>query len=421
MADIFISYKREERASASELATALAEEGWSVWWDLELVGGERFDDKIEEELNAAGAVVVLWSLRSVVSDFVKDEATRALKLETLVPARIELVDPPLRFDRLDTIDLIGWNGDRNHAGYRRLRATLVKRLGEPPAKAQDVVSGSEATDDALAAQETEPDAERRASEAVVEAAEAQRLPLEEAVSPPRAEAAPRERRTQVLVPMGAVVVLLLVAALLYFLPAGTSRDSPEAVPEQVVLVGPLSDTGAERVVRDYLANELAVLGDPSLSTAEAHARLLELASAFFDYETMARLTVARGWRGFDEDQRNRFLEQFRRSLTSRRGDPVEQYQAVAAEVRPANPELRGDLTVPVELLGVGAAEPIEIRYRLRGDAGSWRAIDRIVAGASFTTLTRARFSKILERGGPEALIDHVREINENLAAEAISP
>ena len=32
MADIFISYAKEDRARIEPLAKALAEQGWSVWW-----------------------------------------------------------------------------------------------------------------------------------------------------------------------------------------------------------------------------------------------------------------------------------------------------------------------------------------------------------------------------------------------------
>ena len=36
MSDIFISYKREEQATARKLANALESEGWTVWWDPKL-------------------------------------------------------------------------------------------------------------------------------------------------------------------------------------------------------------------------------------------------------------------------------------------------------------------------------------------------------------------------------------------------
>jgi hypothetical protein len=47
MSDIFISYKREEQATARKLASALENEGWTVWWDPKLRAGENFDDAIE--------------------------------------------------------------------------------------------------------------------------------------------------------------------------------------------------------------------------------------------------------------------------------------------------------------------------------------------------------------------------------------
>ena len=67
MSDIFISYKREEQATARKLANALESEGWTVWWDPKLRAGEHFDDVIEKALNEAKCVIVTWSKRSVQS------------------------------------------------------------------------------------------------------------------------------------------------------------------------------------------------------------------------------------------------------------------------------------------------------------------------------------------------------------------
>ena len=75
MADIFISYKREEQPIAKKLADALQKKGWTVWWDPEVLTGERFHDIIDKELKESKCVVVLWSKLSVESENVKDEAT----------------------------------------------------------------------------------------------------------------------------------------------------------------------------------------------------------------------------------------------------------------------------------------------------------------------------------------------------------
>ena len=94
MPDVFISYAREDRDRARLLADALQDRGWSVWWDRKIVAGEAFDQTIEQQLETAGSVVVLWSAHSIGSEWVRNEAGLASEREVLVPALIEhdLVD-----------------------------------------------------------------------------------------------------------------------------------------------------------------------------------------------------------------------------------------------------------------------------------------------------------------------------------------
>ena len=79
-------------------ADALTQEGFSVWWDASLHSGETFDEVIEQRLRDAGAVVVLWSPRSVASRWVRAEATLADRRKKLVPAIIEPCDRPIIFE-----------------------------------------------------------------------------------------------------------------------------------------------------------------------------------------------------------------------------------------------------------------------------------------------------------------------------------
>lgn len=132
MSHIFISYKREDQATARKLADALEGEGWTVWWDPKLRAGEHFDDVIEKALNDAKCVIVLWSKRSVESLYVKDEAMYALDHDKLIPVAIENVSLPFRFRGVHTLSLLGWDGSKDFPEFRQLVDDISAILGPSP-------------------------------------------------------------------------------------------------------------------------------------------------------------------------------------------------------------------------------------------------------------------------------------------------
>ena len=68
MSDIFISYNNKVKAKADLFARAFEREGWSVFWNKAIPPGKTFDQYINEQLEAAKCIVVLWSEGSVNSD-----------------------------------------------------------------------------------------------------------------------------------------------------------------------------------------------------------------------------------------------------------------------------------------------------------------------------------------------------------------
>lgn len=110
MADVFVSYASEDRERVRPLAEALQQRGVSVWWDRALAAGDDYAAVIARELDAAKAVIVVWSATSVASPWVRDEAARARDAGRLVPAMIDAVEIPLGFGQLHTEDLTAWNG-----------------------------------------------------------------------------------------------------------------------------------------------------------------------------------------------------------------------------------------------------------------------------------------------------------------------
>jgi hypothetical protein len=131
MNDIFISYDSTDRGTAQKYADALESLGWSVWWDREIPLGKAFDQVIEEELNAARCVIVLWSKEAVRSRWVKTEAAAAADRECLIPVLIEDVAIPFEFKRIQTAMLMNWQGDAADPEFHPLIQAVRQLLGQP--------------------------------------------------------------------------------------------------------------------------------------------------------------------------------------------------------------------------------------------------------------------------------------------------
>ena len=107
MADIFISYSRQDQAYAKSLATTLESAGWSVWWDHKIAVGSSFDEEIQKQLDVSLCVIVLWSSSAVSSMYVKAEAAEALRRGVLLPIALDQARIPLPFGRIQSVRWIG--------------------------------------------------------------------------------------------------------------------------------------------------------------------------------------------------------------------------------------------------------------------------------------------------------------------------
>ena len=137
MADIFISYTREDRETARTLAQVLADQGWSVWWDQNIPPGKTWADIVGKQLKTARGVLALWSKNSVTSRWVLREARFAEKRGSLIPILLEDVEAPLEFSDIQAADLVNWQGDVSYPGYRLLLKAVAEMLGASPTAVMD--------------------------------------------------------------------------------------------------------------------------------------------------------------------------------------------------------------------------------------------------------------------------------------------
>lgn len=140
MPDVFLSYTHADRDKARLFAEGLESAGLDVWWDVTVQLGETFDEATETALRTAGAVVVLWSPRSVASRWVRSEASVALRQGTLVPAMIEFCERPVMFELTQTADLSHWKGEPDDPLFRRLVREVLKMVGRDDGAAPERAS-----------------------------------------------------------------------------------------------------------------------------------------------------------------------------------------------------------------------------------------------------------------------------------------
>lgn len=132
MADVFLSYARQEADRAVEICRSLEALGLSTFFDVDgLDAGDPWPDRLDDELKSAGAVVSLWSPYALSRQWVRRECAVGETRGVLLPAIVEAVtdiDVPARFVDLQRVDLSDFHGQSDHAGWRSLVRSLARKL-----------------------------------------------------------------------------------------------------------------------------------------------------------------------------------------------------------------------------------------------------------------------------------------------------
>ena len=129
LADIFVSYDREDSDRVAELITAFKRQGWSVFWDRQIPAGQNWDDVLEREITSASCVVVVWTNNSVASQWVRTEALEGMERNILVPVRFDDVDLPFVFRRVHIQGLQSTYEASDRRAKRIQAVTVIKLQG----------------------------------------------------------------------------------------------------------------------------------------------------------------------------------------------------------------------------------------------------------------------------------------------------
>jgi tetratricopeptide (TPR) repeat protein len=128
MADIFISYARSTESYVRAFAEVLERQGRTVWYDTRLPAHRAYADVIQEQLDAAGAALIIWSSEAVRSHWVRSEADRARLNGTLVQVRVDDCALPMPFDQIQCPSVNGWDGDPKALALKAVLESIAELL-----------------------------------------------------------------------------------------------------------------------------------------------------------------------------------------------------------------------------------------------------------------------------------------------------
>lgn len=194
-------------------------------------------------------------------------------------------------------------------------------------------------------------------------------------------------------------MLLLVSCL--FVQASQAAEPGKSAP---------AATGARAVMDETVVEVVSILKDASIDTKVRRGKLEQIAFDRFDFATMSRLVLAKNWRRLSKDQQQEFVKEFRLYLANDYGSRLDRYGDEDVVIVGERKEPRGDVTIKTQIKG-GANDGALVDYRMRGRQGDWKIIDVVIEGISLVANFRDQFREVISSGGPDGLLEKLKEKN----------
>ena len=155
---------------------------------------------------------------------------------------------------------------------------------------------------------------------------------------------------------------------------------------------------------------LAVLEDPQFSpvekVAERRARLQDIVITRFDYNEMARRTLAKHWKERSAKERHEFTSLLSKLLTNSYITIIE--SRTDEQVNYLDETIKKDFArVRTEIVAKSGTIPVE--YRMRQKQEVWRVYDVLIEGVSLVGNFRKQFDRIMRSGSFATLTKRLKE------------
>jgi phospholipid transport system substrate-binding protein len=136
---------------------------------------------------------------------------------------------------------------------------------------------------------------------------------------------------------------------------------------------------------------------------------------YFDFEKMSKLALGKNWRQLDNEQRVKFVEEFRLLLIRTYSTAMLEYTNEEIRLLPFRDDVsRKRVTVPMEVVQP-AGPPISMSLALyENDDNAWKVYDVKIDGVSLVTNYRSSFATQIRNKGVDNLISDLADRNAKL-------
>ena len=169
-------------------------------------------------------------------------------------------------------------------------------------------------------------------------------------------------------------------------------------------------TTATEQLKSAIDQVLATVNAPALKgdgrAVERRIAVRKIANESFDFTEIARRSLGRYWQPLSEAERTEFVGLFGDLLERSYVSKVELY--VGEKVVYSGERVDGDVaTVNTKIMTKNGIE-VPIDYRLLRHDDRWMIYDVNIEGISFVSNYRTQFSKIIQSGGYNSLIEKMK-------------
>jgi phospholipid transport system substrate-binding protein len=184
-----------------------------------------------------------------------------------------------------------------------------------------------------------------------------------------------------------------------------------------------AEQAPDELVRSVANDVLKIIQQDRELRAGSQSKMAELMeekiAPNFDFQRMTRLAVGRSWRQATPEQQKRLADEFRTLLIRSYSTAYSAYRDIEIEVKPLRVQPTDeDVTVRTLIKVPGGGQSVNVDYSMFKAGSSWKVYDVTVDGISLVTTYRSTFAEQINKGGIDALIKALADMNAAKAAPA---